>query len=194
MSEVLKNMIPFPNKKYNVIYADPPWQYNNYNYARTKDGRRAKRGVAKEYDVMNIEDIKQLPIQDISDDNCILFLWVTFPFLYEGLNTMKAWGFEYKTCGFNWIKKNKVSDSLFWGMGHWTRSNSELCLLGVKGKPKRMSASVHQVVLSPIGKHSKKPDIVRDKIVELCGDVPRIELFARQHVLGWDAWGNDVYN
>jgi N6-adenosine-specific RNA methylase IME4 len=193
MSEVLKNMIPFPNKKYNVIYADPPWQYNNYNYARTKDGRRAKRGVAKEYGVMNIEDIKQLPVQDISDDNCILFLWVTFPLLYEGLDTMKAWGFEYKTCGFNWIKKNKVSDSLFWGMGNWTRSNSELCLLGVKGKPERMSASVHQVVLSPIDKHSKKPDIVRDRIVELCGDVPRIELFARQYVPGWDVWGNEVH-
>lgn len=105
---------------------------------------------------------------------------------------MKAWGFEYKTIGFNWVKTNKKSEGLFWGMGNWTRSNSELCLLGVKSKPRRQSASVHSVVLSPMGVHSKKPDIIRDKIVELCGDVPRIELFARNATPGWDVWGNEI--
>jgi N6-adenosine-specific RNA methylase IME4 len=184
--------IQFPDKKYKVIYADPPWQYKNYNYAQTKDGQKAKRGVVKEYNVMDIDDIKQLPINQISDNDCILFLWVTFPLLQEGLDTMAAWGFEYKTCGFNWIKKNKVSDSLFWGMGNWTRSNSELCLIGVKGKPKRMDAGVHQVIMTPIEKHSKKPQEARDRIVKLCGDVPRIELFARNSSEGWDVWGNEV--
>ena len=96
---------------------------------------------------MTIEDIKSLPIHNISDDNCILFLWVTFPLLQEGLDTIKSWGFTYKTIGFNWIKKNKKNiETNFWGMGNWTRSNSELCLLGIKGKPKRISAKVHSIV------------------------------------------------
>lgn len=150
---------------------------------------------------MTIEDIKSLPIHNISDDNCILFLWVTFPLLQEGLDTIKSWGFTYKTIGFNWIKKNKKNiETNFWGMGNWTRSNSELCLLGIKGKPKRISAKVHSIVEtfetetieSPIEKHSKKPDIVRYRIEELCGDIPRIELFAREKVSGWDVWGNEV--
>ena len=78
------------------------------------------------------------------------------------------------------------------GMGNWTRSNPELCLLAIKGKPKRISASVHSVIDTPIERHSKKPDIVRDKIVSLCGNLPRIELFARQKTEGWDVWGNEV--
>ena len=101
-------------------------------------------------------------------------------------------GFTYKTCGFSWIKKNKKADSLFWGLGYWTRANNEICLLGTKGKPKRVSKGVHQVVIDKISSHSKKPDIVRDRIVELCGDVPRIELFARQRYEGWDSWGNEI--
>ncbi|GAF84444.1 unnamed protein product, partial [marine sediment metagenome] len=108
------------------------------------------------------------------------------------LFAMKCWGFEYKTVAFTWVKRNKKSDSWFWGMGWWTRSNPEYCLLGVKGNPKRVSAKIHSVIDDRIMKHSKKPDRVRDKIVELCGDLPRIELFARQRVNGWDAWGNEV--
>ena len=178
-------MIPFPNKKYDVIYSDPPWTY--------KDKANAgKRGVEYKYKTMNIEDIKNLPVNEISSENCILFLWATFPLLQDGLDTIKSWGFNYKTIGFNWIKKNKKSDSFFWGMGNWTRSNSELCLMGVKGKPKRINASVHSVVFSPIRKHSQKPDEVREKIVELVGDVSRIELFARQKFAGWDSWGNEI--
>lgn len=93
---------------------------------------------------------------------------------------MEAWGFVYKTVAFVWIKKNKKADSLFWGMGYWTRANAELCMLATAGQPKRRSASVHQVILSPIEEHSKKPDVVRERIVELLGDLPRVELFARQ--------------
>ena len=182
------------NKKYNIILADPPWTYRDKAQA-------GNRGVEFKYPTMSIEDIKSLPIHNISDDNCILFLWVTFPLLQEGLDTIKAWGFTYKTIGFNWIKKNKKNvETNFWGMGNWTRSNSELCLLGIKGKPKRISAKVHSIVEtfetetieSPIEKHSKKPDIVRYRIEELCGDIPRIELFAREKVSGWDVWGNEV--
>lgn len=180
--------------KYNIIYADPPWTYRDKAQA-------GQRGVEFKYPTMTIEDIKSLPIHNISDDNCILFLWVTFPLLQEGLDTIKAWGFTYKTIGFNWIKKNKKNvETNFWGMGNWTRSNSEICLLAIKGKPKRISAKVHSVIEtfetetieSPIEKHSKKPDIVRYRIEELCGDIPRIELFAREKVSGWDVWGNEV--
>lgn len=179
-------------EKYSIIYADPPWSYRDKAQA-------GKRGVEFKYPTMTIDDIKNLPVHRITDDDCVLFLWVTFPLLQEGLDTIKAWGFEYKTVAFNWIKKNKKSDSPFWGMGNWTRSNSEICLMGVKGKPKRESARVHsvigtheEVVYSPIREHSRKPDEIREKIVELCGDVPRIELFARESTDGWDVWGNEV--
>lgn len=173
------------NKKYNIIYADPPWQYKDKALA-------GNRGACCKYDVMTIEDIKALPINNIADNDCILFIWVTFPLLQAGLDTIKAWGFVYKTIGFNWVKKNKKSDSWFWGMGNWTRSNPELCLIGIKGKPKRLSAKVHSIIDTPIEGHSKKPDIARDKIIELVGDLPRIELFARQKANGWDVFGNEV--
>ena len=141
---------------------------------------------------MSIEDIRQLPVKELAADDCILFMWVTFPTLQEAFSVIEAWGFTYKTVAFAWVKQNRKTSSLFWGMGHWTRANVELCLLATKGTPKRQSASVHQVVISPVEEHSKKPDIVREKIIELAGDLPRIELFARQTAHGWDAWGNEV--
>lgn len=141
---------------------------------------------------MNIKDIKNLPIKEIADENCILFMWVTMPKLNECFDVIKAWGFEYKTCAFTWIKRNKKSNSWFWGMGSWTRANAEICLLATKGNPKRISASVHSVIDTPIEGHSKKPNIVRDKIIELIGDLPRVELFARKKTEGWDVWGNEV--
>lgn len=141
---------------------------------------------------MKKEEIFELPVSEIADDNCILFLWVTFPCLKEGLQTIEKWGFCYKTCGFTWIKKNKKSEGLFWGLGYWTRANAEICLIATRGKPKRESKSVHQVILSPLEEHSKKPDEARKRIIELCGDVPRIELFARQSAEGWDCWGDEA--
>lgn len=98
----------------------------------------------------------------------------------------------YKTVVFVWLKKNKVSESWFFGMGFWTRGNAEICLLATRGKPKRQSAKVHQFIISPIRRHSQKPDEARDKIVELMGDVSRIELFSREVVPGWDVWGNEI--
>lgn len=174
------------DKKYKIIYADPPWKYKTW-----RDGM----GTAeKHYPTMNIEDIVNMKdiIKKISNRDCILFLWVTFPCLLEGLRTMKEWGFKYKTCGFNWIKRNKKSNTFFFGMGHWTRANSELCLIGTKGTIKRKSNKVSQIVYEPIEEHSKKPDVIRDKIIELVGDLPRIELFARHITEGWDCWGNEV--
>lgn len=179
-------MIPFPNKKYSVIYADPPWRYKVYS----KKG--LGRSAESHYPTMDIEDICALPVESLADRNCALFLWVTLPCLKEGLRALEQWGFTYKTVAFVWIKQNKKADSLFWGMGYWTRSNAELCILATKGNPKRLSASVHQVIMSHIERHSKKPDETRKRIVDLMGDLPRIELFARNTTPGWDVWGDEV--
>lgn len=182
-------------KKYQIIYADPPWSYRDYTSKETAEknlNSNSKRSVVMKYDLMTIEEIKNLPVKDLADENCILFLWVTMPKLNEIFPIIDSWGFKYSTCGFVWIKKNKKSGGNFWGMGRWTRSNAELCLIGIKGKPQRLSASIHSVVESAIEEHSKKPHIIRDKIVELCGDLPRIELFAREKTEGWDVWGNEV--
>lgn len=175
------------DKKYSIIYADPPWTFKTYS-DKGKD-----RSAEQHYPCMTKEDIQKLPIREICKDDCVLFLWVTAPCLLEGLELLKKWGFEYKTFGFTWIKQNKKNDSLFWGMGYYTRANAEICILATRGKPlKRQSRGVHQVVMSKIREHSRKPDEVRDRIVELFGDLPRIELFARQHFDGWDCWGNEV--
>lgn len=174
-----------PNKKYSIIYADPPWSYKDKALA-------GNRGACCKYDVMNIGDIGDLPIKNIAADDSILFMWVTMPKLNECFEVIEKWGFEFKTCAFTWIKQNKKSDSLFWGMGRWTRANAEICLIATKGKPKRQSAKVHSVIMSRIREHSRKPDETRERIVELCGDLPRIELFARQYAEGWDCWGNEV--
>lgn len=174
------------DNKYKIIYADPAWSYRDKATA-------GKRGAGCHYTVMSIEDIKALPVKDLADDDCTLFMWVTMPFLKEAFEVMEAWGFTYKTCAFTWIKKNKKADTLFWGMGNWTRANAELCLLGVKGKPKRVDAGVHSVIMSHIEEHSKKPAETRDRIVKLLGGgLPMIELFARQSIVGWDCWGNEV--
>lgn len=174
--------------RYSVIYADPPWSFKTYS------NKGKEKSADNHYRCMSIEDIYNLPVQNIAADDCVLFIWVTFPLLEQGLETIKRWGFTYKTCGFNWVKKNKKSDSWFWGLGYWTRSNSEICLLATRGNPKRVSKSVHQVCDARIREHSRKPDEVRDGIVRLIGDVPRIELFARERVAGWSAWGDEVDN
>ena len=179
-------MIHLTQIKNTILFTQiPPWFYKDKALA-------GNRGACCKYDVMNINDIKNLPIKNISADNSILFMWVTMPKLNECFDVIKAWGFEYKTVGFTWIKQNKKSDSLFWGMGSWTRANAEVCLIATKGKPKRESAKVHSVIMSKIREHSRKPDETRGRIVELCGDLPRIELFARQYADGWDCWGNEV--
>jgi N6-adenosine-specific RNA methylase IME4 len=174
-------------KEYQIIYADPPWTYKVWSE------RGNKRSASQHYPTMSKEELQAFPINMLATKNSVLFLWVTPPCLEEGIELIKKWGFTYKTIGFTWIKKNKKTDSLFWGMGYYTRANTELCLLATRGDPlKRVSRSVHQVIESPVREHSRKPDETRDRIVRLFGDLPRIELFARQKTDGWDAWGNEV--
>lgn len=171
------------NKKYSVIYADPPWRYND---------RGCNGSAEKHYPAMRIEDICNLPVREISADDCVLFLWATYPMMQEAMRVIEAWGFEYKTLGYQWVKQNRSGNGYFFGLGRWTRGNTESCLIATKGKPRRVNNGVSQLIISPVREHSRKPDIVRDKIVQLMGDVPRVELFARQKTNGWDVWGNEV--
>ena len=182
-------MIEFPKKKYKIIYADPPWSYNS----TSKNG--TSRGVAeKYYNTMSLKEIKELPINNLADDNSLLFMWITFPHLHEMNDILNSWGFKFKTVAFNWIKVYKHSRKPILACGYWTRSNGEICILATKGKdyPRRISAGISQIVISEQKKHSEKPDEVRKRIVDLVGDLPRIELFSRSKREGWDAWGDQV--
>ena len=170
-------------KKYQIIYADPPWSYRS---------GKVQGAPQNHYMTMADEQLYPLPVSTLAAENSVLFLWCTFPKLPEGLKLIKAWGFVFKTVAFVWIKQNKSGNGFFLGLGWWTRSNAEVCLLAVKGKPKRVNAGIRQLIFSPIEQHSKKPDIVRQQIVALMGDLPRVELFARQTTPGWDVWGNEV--
>lgn len=173
-----------PAKKYDVIYADPPWRYQD---------KKCNGACAFHYGTMKIQDIKDLPVQELAAKDCVIFMWITYPMLKEGIELMEAWGFKYKTIGFQWIKLNKKNGQKFFGLGRWTRGNTEACFIGIRGKPSRKSNSVSQIIEEVIGPHSQKPEVVRDKIRELMGDnLNYIELFARQHSEGWDCWGNEV--
>lgn len=172
-------------KKYQIIYADPPWSYK---------GKMMNSSVTDHYSVMTLQDICNLPVKDIADDNCILFLWVTLPKLNEFMQVVDAWGFEYKTTAFVWVKENKVLDTPFMGLGRWTRANPEIMILATKGTITRRRADIRQLQQHKIGAHSEKPSVFHALITGLVGDLPRIELFARQKTEGWDVWGNEVDN
>ena len=178
-------MIPFPNKKYQIIYADPPWSFNFRN--RKGLSKSAKDAL---YNTMTAQDILTLPVKAITDANCVLFLWIMDSQMQLALDVIKAWGFEYKTVAFTWIKLAKTK--YHFGGGNWTRSNPEQCLLATKGNIKRLSASVRQLVVEPRREHSRKPNRIRNDIIKLVGNLPRIELFARQQTEGWDVWGDEV--
>lgn len=186
-------------KKYKIIYADPPWKYRDK--LLTQGG-----GAERKYPTMAIDEIAALPIGKLAADDAVLFLWVTWPHLFAAETVIRGWGFNYKTVAFVWIKLNQkqnpdqtalfienlvVDDYL--GMGNYTRSNSEVCLLATRGERlERTNAGIRQTVFSPLLEHSRKPDEVARRIVELLGPLPRVELFARTRRPGWDVFGNEV--
>lgn len=185
-------IVPFPNKKYSIIYADPPWKYGFFHKHKTELKSKMTGSAQEIYDTMDIEEIKNLPVESIAEKNSVLFLWVTMPCLPWGLQVIQSWGFDYKTCGFTWVKKNRLGVGYYFGLGNYTRANAELCLLSTKGKPlPRLTKKISSIIDKPLTIHSKKPDEVRQRIIQLFGDLPRIELFARSKIHGWDVWGND---
>lgn len=169
--------------RYSIITADPAWGYRD----KCNSG---KRGASHKYDCLGVEEIKALNVQKISCDNCALFLWATAPMFPEALEVMQAWDFTFKTIAFVWLKKNKKADSFFLGMGNYTRANAEFVLLGLKGKMERKSASVRQIVYSPIQGHSQKPPEVAERIRQLYGPLPGVELFATQRSPLFSTLGN----
>jgi N6-adenosine-specific RNA methylase IME4 len=182
-------------KKFNVIYADPPWQYAD----KLSNG---KRGVDFKYKTLNIKDIMALPVKNIAAEDCTLFLWGTWPLIKECISTVEAWGFDYKTCGFVWNKVTKKEPiKIIKGMGRYTRGNTEFVLIGRKGKMlERADKSISQVLFSDTtdimlasrsGKHSEKPGSVICRISRMYPKVPKIELFARRRMKGWEATGFD---
>jgi N6-adenosine-specific RNA methylase IME4/DNA-binding XRE family transcriptional regulator len=170
------------DKRYSIIYADPAWDYWS----------GGNKNQSLHYQTMTIDDICALPVKDIADESCVLFLWVTFPILQDCFKVIESWGFKYSTAGFVWVKKNRNADTPFIGCGAWTRANSELCLIATKGNVTRLDAGISQVIEAPIEEHSKKPSVTRELITRLVGELPRIELFSRNAVDGWDAWGNEI--
>ncbi len=181
-------------KKFNIIYADPPWRFRNWSISElAKRGEKwARRNGRSPYDVMDLSDICALPVATIAAKDCILFCWATYPKLPDALEVIKAWGFEYKTVAFTWVKLNPLGVGFHFGLGYWTRQNPEICLLATRGKPKRIDNRVPNLIIYPRGEHSRKPDEVKERIVRLVGDLPRAELFARRHTIGWSSWGNQI--
>ena len=182
-------MIPSSmKKKYQIIYCDPPWKYNS----RANHKTRFRGGAEGHYKLLSMDEIKKLPIKELAGKNCALFLWTTFPYLKEQIKLFDEWGFRYRTLGFAWVKTNKKNGFPFFGVGYYTKSNLEICLMGMKGQLKTKTNSISQVVIAPRREHSRKPDEIKDKIVELFGALPRIELFARERTKGLDSVGYDI--
>jgi N6-adenosine-specific RNA methylase IME4 len=172
-------------KKFGVIYADPPWTFEPYS------DKGKQRSAERHYDTWPLEPIKTLPVQALAANDCALLLWATWPNLDDTLDVIRAWGFEYQTCGFLWVKLNPKGKGLFTGQGYHTRANTEPCLLATRGKPLRLANDVHQVVMTSKGEHSEKPEEAAQRIERLYGG-PYLELFARRPRVRWTAWGNEI--
>ncbi len=172
-------------QQFSVIYADPAWDFKVYS------GKGKQRSAERHYDTSSLDAIKALPVEPLAAKDCTLFLWGVWPELPGALEVIKAWGFEYKTAAFVWVKQNESDEGLHWGMGYHTRANTEFCLLATRGAPSRDDKGVHQVILAPVGAHSVKPEETRRRIERLRIG-PYLELFARQPVPGWTVWGNEV--
>jgi N6-adenosine-specific RNA methylase IME4 len=186
MTATSSSLAPFPScRKYGVIYADPPWSF------RTWSDKGTGRGAISHYDTMGHSALAALPVAEIAAQDSALLLWTTDPLLPSALELITAWGFTFKTVGFTWVKTNAKSEGYFTGMGYWTRSNPEMCLLATRGRPVRVARNVPQLVVAPRREHSRKPDEVPERIKRLLPG-PYIELFARETRPGWDSWGNQT--
>jgi N6-adenosine-specific RNA methylase IME4 len=177
----------FPLHDYGVIACDPAWRFIDYSRSTAVTAR----GKRIHYRTMTLAEIKALPVADLAARDCVLILWISSPMLLAALDVIQAWGFKYQTIGFVWGKTTKTGEPAM-GMGYWTRAGAVVALLATKGRPKRISRGVRQLILEPRREHSRKPDRIYTDLEQLCGDVRKIELFARQRRPGWDSWGDEV--
>jgi N6-adenosine-specific RNA methylase IME4 len=182
-----------PRKHFGAILADPPWKFQFWS-----DKGRGDRATENHYDTMRLDDIAALPVGDLAADDCVLFLWLGWPYLEHAMHLIETWGFTYKTCAFDWMKANTQQIDFFRddadvqvGLGWWTRSNTEPCLLATRGKPKRVNADVRMGIIEPRREHSRKPDCVHERIERLVAG-PYLELFARRQRENWTCWGNET--
>jgi N6-adenosine-specific RNA methylase IME4 len=186
-------MIPFPDKKYEILYGDPAWDYSylgkNFDRQFTKSKYKfdAVMSAKEQYPTMTNKEIMELPVQTITEKNSLLFLWVVSPHLKIGIQVMEKWGFEYKTIAFVWYKEAV-------NPGFYTMSECEVCLVGKKGSiPKpRGARNIKQFLSEKRTVHSKKPDEIRNRIMRMFPYQSKIELFARHKYPGWDAWGDEI--
>jgi site-specific DNA-methyltransferase (adenine-specific) len=181
-------MIPFPDKKYNIIYADPPWSFGGNKLNAATGGKE----ITDHYSVMEDSDILALPVRQIAAANCLLFLWIVHSKLPIGLAVMQAWGFKYRTVAFEWLKRTSTGKPVCFMGGTVCGGAIELCLLGYRGSVPRINKTIRRLIDAPRMEHSRKPHEARRRIVQLVGGLPRIELFARTKIPGWDAWGDEV--
>ncbi len=193
MSDPLADL---PRNHFGAILADPPWDFKAWTPSHLlHDGTMSRE---RHYGRMEPEEIRSLPVSEVAAPDCVLFVWIVWPSLKEAVELIEGWGFKYKTCAFAWVKANNSQPSLFVeeipaqvGMGYWTRSNSEVCLLATRGKPKRLNADVRQGIIEPRREHSRKPDCTHERIERLVAG-PYLELFARKSRPGWTTWGNEA--
>lgn len=179
-----------PEKRYKMIMADPPWNYKDKVRASTKGGG----GASSHYETLTLAALAEFPMGDLAEDDSVLLLWATFPMYWEAIWAMGQWGFRYKTACWVWAKTTKDGEKMAMGMGHYSRANPEVCLLGVRGKG--LPVQRHDIInlqFHPRLKHSEKPTLFYDLSVELFGNVSRIDLFARKRVgSGWSSWGKEL--
>lgn len=180
-----------PPGPFAAIVADPPWAFMNY------DGKATVPTLAADpYQTMSLDDLKAMRLADVSAPDCALFVWTVDAHLKEAQELGEAWGFEFKTIAFIWVKAVPYigGDGFFqpqMGMGYWTRKEAEVCLLFTRGKPKRLDRSVRQVIATPRREHSRKPEEARVRVERLVAG-PYLELFAREARPGWTVWGNQT--
>jgi len=183
-----------PRGHFKAILADPPWHFQAWASPPYGKGRAAE----SHYLTMREPELAAMPVGELAAEDSVLFMWSCWPMIEQAFRMMKAWGFIFKTCGFCWIKADARQIQMFdeevtpdMLLGYWTRSNSEVCLLGTKGKPKRNAADVRQAIIAPKREHSRKPDGIHERIERLVAG-PYLELFARQSRPGWTTWGNEA--
>lgn len=176
---------------YDVILADPPWHFRNYSADEPGMTHNRSRGANRYYPTMTTADICNLSIP--AADNAVLFLWACWPLLPDALSVIDAWGFDYKSIAWVWVKANKTGWGFFSGQGYYTRANSEPCLLATRGTlPKPANRGIMSLIYSAVAEHSRKPDDQYRKIEALYPGKRYLELFARRPWPGWAAWGNQV--